>query len=291
MRIRNIRLILGLLFAWLLLPSASAATFTPAAGTVISSTSVTVEWQSDERGQWVRAFDVGGNRIYDSLRQGSSAGSVTFSIPADLTGLSIVFYEFVADQGAWVPEERSYSVAIGDMGDNGDNGDGSDSVTLAGLNCSPDQIAVSLGGGEWDCSDPVTTDAEFVISSLESVFCNVEAGEELTRLRTGEVACIDENYCPYSEGILALGLGDPLNALPWSNTTNFLITNDEVGSCSVDANEVDGVGGTQASVSPDLIIITSGFGIGSEFIGNLEASEAAACAALMGCANFTGTQE
>ncbi|MFK7891997.1 MAG: heme-binding protein [Granulosicoccus sp.] len=98
-----------------------AADFSPAAGTTINSSPVTVSWDSSTSQQWVRAFD-GETKIYDSGRQSSASGSVSFAVSEDLDSLIVIFYEYLPE--GWTANERTYEVAIGDGGGDGGGGGG-----------------------------------------------------------------------------------------------------------------------------------------------------------------------
>ena len=85
---------------WSTAYSATAGSFTPAAGTTISSTSVTVGWTSTALQQWVRAYNASEVKIFDSGRKTASTGTVQFSVASTDTSLRVVFYE-KASNGQW----------------------------------------------------------------------------------------------------------------------------------------------------------------------------------------------
>ncbi len=152
---------------------AMAGSFTPEAGTTITSTSVTVTvgWTSTASEQWVRAYDSSAEKIFDSGRQLSSSGQVNFAVSSSETLLRVIFYE---KTGSWVANERTYSVAIGST----DGGD-----TLANLTCSTNQIA-QYDGAEWVCNDGLV---DILDPTIAAILMRLDALESPTRYTIGDV--------------------------------------------------------------------------------------------------------
>ena len=265
----------------------SAGTFTPAAGTTITTTSVTVAWQSAGSEQWVRAFNADSVRTFDSGRQTSSTGQVDVPVAASTSELTIIFYEKNTN-GAWGSTTRTYSVSMdgsdgdGDSGGGDTGGNGGDD-TLAALSCSTDQIA-KFNGSIWVCAadDVSNLDAGDVVSAFEAIYC--VAGEELMRTNSGKVACLTApSDCPILNEVNALFANDlsleQQGLEVGRDETSFCFANNPDHRVALEGGVFDAFTFTYRpdnDPAPEQIV--------EIFIAGRD--RAAACEVAMGCENF-----
>ena len=139
---------LGLLLLFSCAAVAASGSFTPAAGSIITNSTVVVSWTSDAPQQWVRAY---ANRsiIYDSQRLSGASGEVQFSLPTDATTLMIIYYER-PDNGQWVANRRTYTVSIDEDGDS-DSGFAKVTAALESNFCTDGEALIRTSDGQIKC--------------------------------------------------------------------------------------------------------------------------------------------
>lgn len=178
-----------------------AGTFTPAAGTTVNESPLTISWNSTEPQQWVRAFNSSGEKFFDSGRQFSASGQVQIDIPSTISSLRIVFYERV--DGVWSAQDRIYPVDIDDFG---------------GM---PGQVTVS---------DRISCETEAIdLTALEG-----SSGSELHPTLSCNVSCPAGEFLIATDCVATVlsGFGDSGDNI--SNlTTDFAYLSPSAASCNV----------------------------------------------------------
>lgn len=212
MRNNSGQYLLLILALWCFSNASHALSFTPEEGTTIASSTVTVEWTSDAKFQWIRAFDGGGARVYDSGLNRRQQGAASFFLAATDTTLQIVFYES-DDRVEWTTEARNYAVQIGRVAAAGS------ANTLSNLSCPDGNVAKFVGGG-WRCANDEALGVREVHRAVAATLCG--PNERLTRNINGTVRCASDfpeclaNYADLPADARSIWDSATGSATPWS---------------------------------------------------------------------------